>query len=105
MYCSGISDRLKDQLVAVMGVRLGSLPVRYLGVPLFSEKHTIKDCAPIIDKITARIKAWSSRFLSFAGRLQLINSILTTLYQYWCSIFLLPKKVIKSIEQLCCSFL
>lgn len=65
LYCSGLSDELKGQLAAIMGVKLGNLPIRYLGVPLFFGKLTIKDCAPIIGKIISRIKAWTSRFLSF----------------------------------------
>lgn len=69
LYCSGISDELKCQLPAIIGVKLGYLSVRYLGVPLFSGKLTIKDCALIIDKITGMIKAWTSRFLSFVSRL------------------------------------
>lgn len=92
-------------MATAIGVKLGFWPVRYVGVPLFSGKLTVKDCTSIIDKVAARIKVWSARFLTFAGRLQLINSMLTNLYQYWCDVFLLPTKVIKAIEQLCCSFL
>jgi hypothetical protein len=36
--------------------------------------------------------------LSFAGRLQLIQSVLYSIQMYWSSIFILPKKVIKAIE-------
>lgn len=27
------------------------------------------------------------------------------MYNYWCSVFLLPKKVIKEVERQCCLFL
>lgn len=53
----------------MMGVNKGKLPVRYLGVPLIFGKLTLKDCNSLIERITARIKAWTSRFLSFSGRL------------------------------------
>lgn len=105
IFRSGISEELKAHLAAIMGMKLGSLLVRYLGVPLLSGKQTIKDYTSIIDKITARIKAWTSKFLSFAGRLQLIHLVLTSLYQYWCNVFLLPNKLTKAIEQLCSAFL
>ncbi|KAK4407727.1 hypothetical protein Sango_0353700 [Sesamum angolense] len=36
--------------------------------------------------------------LSFTGRLQLIKSMLTAMQQYWTSIFILPKGVVKTIE-------
>lgn len=90
MYCSGISEDLKSQLATVMGIRLGTLPVKYLWVPIFAGNLQIKDYAPITEKTTARIKSWSSSFLSFAGRLQLIKFVLSSLYQYWCNVIPLP---------------
>jgi hypothetical protein len=53
----------------------------------------------LIEKITARFNSWTTRHLSFAGRLQLIGSILKSVQMFWSSIFILPKKVIKAFEQ------
>ncbi|PKI39090.1 hypothetical protein CRG98_040514 [Punica granatum] len=39
------------------------------------------------------------------GRVQSINSILFNMTSYWCSHFILPKKVIKLVQQKCKSFL
>lgn len=39
------------------------------------------------------------RHLSFSGRLQLIQSVLNSIQLFWSSIFILPKKVVKAIEQ------
>lgn len=59
----------------------------------------------MIEKITARVHSWSARLISYAGRLQLISTILESMYNYWCTVFLLPKKIIKEVERICCSFL
>ena len=40
-----------------------------------------------------------SKNLSFASRLQLIASVLYSVQVYYSSIFILPKKVIRAIEQ------
>ena len=53
----------------------------------------------------ARIKSWTNRFLSFAGRLQLIHSVLSNMQNYWASLFILPKRSIKQMEKLIRSFL
>ena len=37
--------------------------------------------------------------MSYAGRLQLLSSVLYSLQVYWTGIFILPKKIIKAIEQ------
>lgn len=44
-------------------------------------------------------------FLSYAGRVQLIKSVLFSVQVFWAQIFILPKKVIKSIEATCRKFL
>ncbi|XP_060973752.1 uncharacterized protein LOC133038997 [Cannabis sativa] len=55
--------------------------------------------------MTARIRSWSTRNLSFAGRIVLINSVLSAIYAYWCQIFKLPKQVIHEVESICRAFL
>jgi hypothetical protein len=46
-----------------------------------------------------------TRTLSYAGRVQLINSVLFFIQVYWASLFLLPGQVIKNVEQIMKSFL
>lgn len=88
-----------------MGLKRGFLPVKYLGVPLTCRKLSGVDCRPLVDKITARITSWASKFLSYARSLQLIESMLSSLYGYWCPVFLLPMHLIKLVERLRNSFL
>ncbi|XP_074306045.1 uncharacterized protein LOC141641273 [Silene latifolia] len=59
----------------------------------------------LTDRITARIRSWGSRQLSYAGRLALINSVLATLHSYWSSIFLIPNGIMNKIEAICRNFL
>lgn len=37
--------------------------------------------------------------------MQLIESVLSSLYGYWCTVFLLPKHLIKAVERFYSSFL
>lgn len=58
------------------------MPVRYLGIPLISSRLTAEDCSSLLNKLTARIDFWLSKNLSFAGRLQLISSVLYSIQAY-----------------------
>ncbi|XP_021747408.1 uncharacterized protein LOC110713259 [Chenopodium quinoa] len=98
VYFGGISDYDKGQLQTVLGMSRGSFPFRYLGVPLSSKKLTIAQCRPLVERVTARIDCWTSRHLSYAGRLQLIKSVLFGIQAYWAQIFILPKKILREIE-------
>ncbi|CAL9237368.1 unnamed protein product [Arabidopsis halleri] len=46
-------------MAARLGLQQGSLPVRYLGVPLTSKKMTKQDYKPLTDKILGRFSAWT----------------------------------------------
>ncbi|KAL0324573.1 UNVERIFIED_CONTAM: hypothetical protein Scaly_2424400 [Sesamum calycinum] len=46
---------------------------------------------PLINKLDARLAGWNHQNLSYAGRVQLIKSVLSTLHTYWASVFILPK--------------
>ncbi|CAN1218712.1 LINE-1 retrotransposable element ORF2 protein [Linum perenne] len=96
---------IRLNIVNQTGFAEGKLPVKYLGVPLVSGKISAKDCGILIDKIAAKIKGWKVQILSYAGRLQLVKSVLTSMSQYWMAIFLLPKSIIKAVEKICSDFL
>ncbi|KAL0290489.1 UNVERIFIED_CONTAM: hypothetical protein Scaly_2668800 [Sesamum calycinum] len=77
----------RRQIVEYLGFQEGSLPVRYLGVPLTSSRLTIADCRPLINRIDTRLAGWNQHNLSYAGRVQLIKSVLSSLHTYWASVY------------------
>ncbi|CAL0333248.1 unnamed protein product [Lupinus luteus] len=76
VYFGGVDMNTQKSIQQTTGFSKGCLPFKYLGVPLDSKKLTVNLCTPLIDKITNRLKHWSTRLLSYAGRLQLIRSVL-----------------------------
>lgn len=52
VYLSGVSEEVKERSLDVLGMSEGSLPFRYLGVPLSSKKLSYSQCRSLIDKIT-----------------------------------------------------
>ncbi|KAG7558113.1 Reverse transcriptase domain [Arabidopsis suecica] len=92
-------------MAARLGLQQGSLPVRYLGVPLTSKKMTKQDYKPLTDRILSRFSAWTVKHLSFAGRLQLIQTVIYSIITFWASIFILPNKCLEEIERMCSAFL
>ncbi|KAH6781730.1 hypothetical protein C2S51_007023 [Perilla frutescens var. frutescens] len=59
----------------------------------------------LIDKIADNINKWSAKSLSYAGRIELIKSILQRIECYWLQIFPLPVKYTNRITALCRNFL
>ena len=77
------------------------LPFKYLGVPLSTKKMSVMQWYPFIDRILARINSWTTRKLSYAGRTQLVQTVLFSIQSYWAQLFIFPAKIIKLIESLC----
>ncbi|KAL7246425.1 hypothetical protein ACSBR2_001512 [Camellia fascicularis] len=68
VFFSGVDPSTKSDILSTMGFIEGHLPVRYLGVPLISTKLKYSDCQILTERITHRIKLWTSRSLSYARR-------------------------------------
>ncbi|KAJ0955349.1 putative RNA-directed DNA polymerase [Helianthus annuus] len=98
VFFGNVSDSVKARILAIMPFEEGVLPVKYLGVPLISSRLYYKDCKVLVDRMEARITDWKNKSLSFAGRLQLIRSVLSSLHVYWASVFILPKRIINDLE-------
>jgi hypothetical protein len=98
-FGSGVSFSLKVFLLDKLQMKEGHFPIRYLGVPLISSKLSASDCKALIDRISGRIGSWTSKNLSFAGRLQFLSSVLYSLQVSWSDIFILPKKIIRDISK------
>ncbi|KAL0335971.1 UNVERIFIED_CONTAM: CTD small phosphatase-like protein 2 [Sesamum radiatum] len=95
---SRVGQQGKQQILDLLGFQEGFLPVKYLGVPLISSRLTMADCKPLIDKLDSRIAGWNHLNLTYAGRAQLMKSVLSSLHSYWALVFILPKGVIKILE-------
>lgn len=103
IYIRGVSDQVKQEILELTGCNEGVFPMRYLGVPLSPTKWNKMDCKSLVDKVSKLLSRWASRNLSYAGRCQLINSVLFSVY--WATIFILPQSVLKELEQKCRRFL
>lgn len=104
LFYTGLNPE-EAQNMAHYDFHLGTLPIRYLGLPLLHMKLKKSDYSPLLDKITARFNSWTVKYLSFAGRLQLISSVIYSLVNFWLSAFALPKGCLKDIQRLCSRFL
>lgn len=68
-----------------------SFPCTYLGLPLHTRALRKVDVQPLIDKVAARLPRWKGRLMNKAGRLVLVNSVLSAFPVYILSVFSLKK--------------
>ncbi|XP_010521022.1 PREDICTED: uncharacterized protein LOC104800018 [Tarenaya hassleriana] len=105
LFLSGMRASEADRICSVFGLTRGRLPVRYLGVPLSPRRLSREDYLPLINKIKAKLSAWSAKVLSSAGKVQLIASVIYGLVNSWSLVFMLPKFLLRQIDSMCSRFL
>ena len=105
LFIAGITETQESYILTSFPFAPGKLPVRYLGLPLLTRRMTVSDYLPLVEKVKKRMSSWTGRFLSHAGRLQLINSVIMSLTNFWLAAFRLPSSCLKEIERLCAAFL
>jgi hypothetical protein len=76
----------------------GTLPFKYLGVPLHFEKLKREDVQPLVDKLIKRVAGWRGKLLAYSSRLTLIQSCLASIPVYLLSCIKFPKWTIKLLE-------
>lgn len=94
-----------QRMLNVISFEMGKLPFKYLGVPISHKRISVHECLNLVEKMTARVKCWSSRHLAYQGRLVLVNSVLLSIHVYWSQVFIIPKKVLREVESICRAFL
>lgn len=83
IFLAGINEATKQTIVRDTGFSVGTLPMRYLGLPLTSKKWSKVECHQLVEKITTNIQAGYAKLLSYAGRLQVSNAVLFAIYNFW----------------------
>ncbi|KAL9818900.1 putative RNA-directed DNA polymerase [Arabidopsis thaliana] len=76
--------------LAAYGFPQGCLPIRYLGLPLMCRKLRIAEYEPLLEKISKKFRSWATNCFSYAGRVQLIASVIYGAKVSWSAICL-PK--------------
>lgn len=105
IFTAGVQGPDLADILSISGFQHGSMPFRYLGIPLAAEKLRVSFYAPLIEKISEQISGWTASSLSYAGRVELIRAVLQGTECFWLSILHVPAAVIDVIYRLCRLFL
>ncbi|GAV88569.1 hypothetical protein CFOL_v3_31991 [Cephalotus follicularis] len=95
----------REQICRALNMQIGTLPLKYLCLPLVSRGLSAADCKCLIMKMADKIQAWTNKCLSFSGRLQHIQATLSGLHNFWIINAVLPKSTLKDCENIMHNYL
>lgn len=98
IFCFGKAKDMEDQYRNIFGCESGSLPIKYLGIPIHFRTLCNAEWNPIENRFASKLGCWRSKMLSYGDRLTLINSVLTSLPMFMLSFLEIPIGVRKRLD-------
>jgi hypothetical protein len=86
---TGVMAREQIRVANMLNCKLGSFPMKYLGLPVSDRLLRGADWSFLPEKVGHRVDPWQGLFLASAGRLELTNSYLSSLPMFAMGIFML----------------
>jgi hypothetical protein len=86
---TGVTEEEKRWVAEGLNCKLGTLPIKYLGLPVSDKSLSVADWHFLTEKVGHRVDPWQGLFLASAGRLELTNSCLSSLPMFAMGIYLL----------------
>jgi hypothetical protein len=94
-----VSDEKIQRLALTFGCSVGSFPFTYMGLPMGTTKPRFEDLTPMIDKVERKLSGCTT-WLSYCGRLQMMNAAITPITTYAMCTIRLPRGVIDNIDRM-----
>ena len=101
----GLTHEEGLQCSKALETSIGSLPMRYLSLPVKKGRTSRTDWDPIIEKVERRLEGWQAKLLSRAGQLVLLRSVFAAIPIFQLSLYKLSIEVGKRLEGLMRRFL
>jgi hypothetical protein len=81
------------------------LPFKYLGLPIGANHRSIGTWDSLVEHVNKRLNSWANKFLSFGGRVVLLNSVLNAIPILYLSFMRMPVKVWRRLVRIQREFL
>jgi hypothetical protein len=88
-----------------LNCRVGRTPFKYLGLPVGASSRKLATWEPMLDSIRSRLNSWRNKFVSFGGRIILINAVLNAIPIFYLSYMKMPKTVWRELVKIQRKFL
>jgi hypothetical protein len=98
LFCFGKAKEVENDYKILFGCDIGSLPFRYLGIPIHFCKLRNGEWKPVEDRFEKKLSSWIGKILSYEDRLVLINSVLTSLPMFMLSFLKISKGARKRLD-------
>uniref|UniRef100_A0A2N9H5A8 CCHC-type domain-containing protein n=1 Tax=Fagus sylvatica TaxID=28930 RepID=A0A2N9H5A8_FAGSY len=104
-FSPNVNPDLRQHLCGILGVSSTPNIGKYLGFPLRPNGRSSRDFDFIVDKVQAKLSSWKAKLLSPAGRIVLIQSVISSIPAYYMQNVALPVRICSKLDKLNRDFL
>ncbi|WMV46797.1 hypothetical protein MTR67_040182 [Solanum verrucosum] len=104
VYFGGVTSTERNKILQPLGIEIEDLPFKYLKILLSTKKTTLVLWRLLILKIIMRISSWTVKKLSYASRIQLVQTMIFGIQAYQAQLYILPTIILKVIDAYCKSY-
>lgn len=94
-----------DMACNFLGCSESNLPFKYLGLPIGANPRSVSTWEPLFKHVTKRLNFWWNKFLSFGGRIVLLNSVINVIPIFYFSFLRMSMKVWRRLVRIQREFL
>jgi hypothetical protein len=98
MFPINVSQERLVHLAATFNCQVGVFPFTYLGLSLSMNKPIVQDCIPLVTRVERRLVS-TSNFLTQGGKLQLVNSVLSSIATFYMCSIKVPIEILNQIDK------
>ncbi|GAU26540.1 hypothetical protein TSUD_361730 [Trifolium subterraneum] len=85
--------------------RIGSIPFKYLGLPIGANPKRLATWEPLLEHLRGRLCSWRNKHISLGGRIVIINAVLNAIPIFYLSFMKMPVTVRKMVVRIQREFL
>ncbi|XP_021991319.1 uncharacterized protein LOC110888086 [Helianthus annuus] len=98
LYGVGVEEEEIERMARKLKCKKGNMSFGFLGLAIGANMKRVKFWKPVAEKFNTKLPARKAKCLSFTERFVLAKAVMGALPNYYFSIYLAPKKVIKSLD-------
>ena len=98
IFCYGAAKEMEESYTHLFGCNAGEYLFRYLGIPMHHRQLLNSEWRKVEERFQKKLSCWKAKYLSYGGRLVLLNSVLNSLPMFTMSFFEIPKGVLKNLD-------
>jgi hypothetical protein len=94
----GAAKEMEAFYTSLFECNSGAYPFRYLGIQMHHRQLLNSEWSKVEERFQQKLSCWKGKYLSYGGRLVLLNSVLSSLPMFMMSFFEIPKGVLKNLD-------